>query len=101
MPEDMKRNFDSASKILTLSGTASQEGDYQIILTLVPYSGENLTDTLVIHSVNATGIENIEAPFQADQPMLLYDLQGRQRTEIRPGEIYIIRQNGKTYKAKK
>ena len=101
VPEDMKRNFDSASKILTLSGTASQEGDYQIILTLVPYSGENLTDTLVIHSVNATGIENIEAPFQADQPMLLYDLQGRQRTEIRPGEIYIIRQNGKTYKAKK
>ena len=101
VPEDMKRNFDSASKILTLSGTANQEGDYQIILTLVPYSGENLTDTLVIHSVNATGIENIEAPFQADQSMLLYDLQGRQRTEIRPGEIYIIRQNGKTYKAKK
>ena len=102
VPEGMTRNFDSTSKILTLNGTANLLGDYQIMLTIVPYSGDNITDTVVIHSQgNPAGIETIEAQMQANQPSLIYDLQGRLRTEMRPGEIYIIRQNGKTYKVKK
>ena len=102
VPEGMTRNFDTTNKILTLTGTASEEGDYQIVLTLVPYSGDNITDTVVIHSQgNPAGIETIEAQSQANLPSLIYDLQGRLRTEMRPGEIYIIRQNGKTYKVKK
>lgn len=99
MPEGMTRNFDTNSKVFTLSGTASLAGDYQIILTVSPYAGDNITDTIVIHSLgDPSGIESIEPSPQAGQ---IYDLQGRQRTEIRPGEIYIIRRNGKTHKGMK
>ena len=99
VPEGMTRNFDSTSKTLTLNGTANLPGDYQIMLTITPLSGDNFTETIVIHSDGATGIENIEQ--QGKQPTLIYDLQGRQRTEMRPGEIYIIRQGGKTFKITK
>lgn len=99
VPEGMTRNFDSTSKILTLNGTANLLGDYQIMLTIVPYSGDNITDTIIIHSVDPTGIESIENHQQT--PAQIYDVQGRQRTEMHPGEIYIIRRGGKTFKVTK
>ena len=97
----MTREFDSTSKILMLNGTANLLGDYQIMLTMSPYSGDNIVDTLVIHSVDATGIESIENNQQGKLPAQIYDLQGRQRTEMQPGEIYIIRREGKAIKVMK
>ena len=100
-PEGMKHNFDSNHKTFTITGVANQTGDYQYELTIIPLSGDNFTETIVIHSVNATGIEDVESMPQTDQPMQIFDLQGRQRTEMHPGEIYIIRQGGKTFKVMK
>ena len=100
-PEGMKHEFDSDHKTFTITGVANQTGDYQYELTIIPLSGDNFTETIVIHSVNATGIEDVESTPQTDQPMQIFDLQGRQRTEMHPGEIYIIRQGGKTFKVMK
>ena len=98
VPEGMERTIDTTNKTITLNGTAEQEGDYKIIINLTDFGSKSVTDTLVIHSVNTTGIENIDA---TSQPAQIFDLQGRQRTEMRPGEIYIIRRGDKTYKVMK
>lgn len=101
-PDGMTYSFGSTNKTFTLNGTASQAGDYQIILTLSPYSGTNITDTVVIHSQsNPAGIETIEAQSQADQPAQIYDMKGQRHTETRPGGIYIIRRGDKTVKVTK
>lgn len=63
-----------------------------------PHLGYYLPD--FIDSLN-TGIENIKIIPQTDQRTQIYDLQGRQRTELKSGEIYIIRQGGKTVKVVK
>ena len=99
VPEGMTRTFDADNKTFTVTGIAEQEGDYLIVLTIVPLSGDNLTDTLVIHSLDATGIESI--PSSEEQTEQIFDLQGRQRTEMHSGEMYIIRRGGKTYKVMK
>lgn len=98
-PVGMKHVFDSNAKTFTVTGVAEQEGDYKYELTIIPLSGDSFTEMLIIHSEsNTTGIEDIETMPQADQPAQIFDLQGRQRTEMRPGEIYIIRRGGKSYK---
>ena len=101
VPDGMERITDNDNKTFTIKGVANLLGDYEIVLTLTELSSGSVTDTIVIHSVDGTGIENIKSTPQAGQPTLIYDAQGRQRTEMRPGEVYIIRQGGKTYKVVK
>ena len=48
-----------------------------------------------------TGMESVKVVPQTDSSTKIYDLQGRQRTELKSGEMYIIRQGGKTIKAVK
>lgn len=99
MPAGMTRTVDTALKTFTISGVASQTGDYQIILNLKDVDSKSVADTIVVHSLpNPTGIETVGANPQTEQPAMIYDLQGRQRKEMRPGEIYIIRRDGKTIK---
>ena len=101
MPDGMERVINAADKTITLSGTAEQEGDYRIVINLTDFGSKSVADTLVIHSVNATGIENIETTSQTSLPAQIFDLQGRRHTEMRSGEIYIIRRGDKTYKVMK
>ena len=100
MPTGMSRSFDSNTKVLTVKGTADQEGDYRIAIGLNALGSGSTPDTLVIHSVNTTGIETINAKTD-NEPSQIYDLQGRKCNEMRSGEIYIIRQNGRTRKVVK
>ena len=101
MPDGMERVINAADKTITLSGTAEQEGDYRIVINLTDFGSKSVADTLVIHSVNATGIENVETTSQTSLPAQIFDLQGRRHTEMRSGEIYIIRRGDKTYKVMK
>ena len=100
MPTGMSRSFDSNTKVLTVKGTADQEGDYRIAIGLNALGSGSTPDTLVIHSVNTTGIETVNAKTD-NEPSQIYDLQGRKCNEMRSGEIYIIRQNGRTRKVVK
>ena len=98
MPEGMERTIDNANKTITLSGIAEQAGDYKIIINLTDLGSKTVSDTLVIHSVNTSGIESIELQSQSGQPAQIFDLQGRQHADLHSGEIYIIRKDGKTHK---
>jgi rhamnogalacturonan endolyase len=100
MPTGMSRSFDSSTKVLTVKGTADQEGDYRIAIGLNALGSGSTPDTLVIHSVNTTGIETVNAKTD-NEPSQIYDLQGRKCNEMHSGEIYIIRQNGRTRKVVK
>ena len=98
MLDGMTRITDSTYKTFGFKGTTAQEGDYKIALSLTGRDSKTITDTLIVHSVNTTGIENIEATADSKRPAQIFDLQGRQHNEMKPGEIYIIRQNGRTRK---
>ena len=101
--EDMTRITDSTYKTFRVKITAQQVGDYSIALALTDLDGSStkVNDTIVIHSINTTGIEQIEhVATEPQQPELIFDLQGRRHTEMKSGEIYIIRRNGKNYKVK-
>lgn len=101
--EDMTRISDTTYKTFRVKITAQQAGDYRIALALTDLDGSStkVNDTIVIHAINTTGIEQLEQiATEPQQPELIFDLQGRRRTEMKPGEIYIIRRNGKNYKVK-
>ncbi|MDE6689938.1 MAG: rhamnogalacturonan lyase, partial [Prevotella sp.] len=97
VPADMSRISDATYKTFGLKGTAQQEGDYVIALSMknLEKSSTSIPDTLIIHSVNMTGIEQVEK--DSDRPTQIYDMQGRQRSDMQRG-LYIIRRGGKTYK---
>ena len=95
LPDGLTRTFDTNTKVLTLQGTLNQTGDYQLTLGLNQLGSGSVADTIIIHSVNSTGIEMVNSePFSNDQ---YYDLQGRQQKALKPG-INIIRQGNRARK---
>jgi rhamnogalacturonan endolyase len=100
IPTGMSRITDTTYKTFGVKGTATQEGDYRIALTLKDMGKTNsYADTLVIHSLpNTTGIKCIEQITVTETPAIIYDLQGRKCQEMKRGEIYIIRQGDRTRK---
>lgn len=99
VPAGLTSKFDTSNKNVTLTGSLNEAGDYKIDIKLTELVGSgSVTETLTIHVDDGTGIENITSGQQAK---MIYDLQGRQHSEMTPGKIYIIRRDGKTYKVMK
>ena len=95
VPEGMSSSRNTTDKQLVLTGTLDEVGDYTINVKLTGLGTESVTETLTIHVTGeATGIEDMTTA-QTEQ---VYDLQGRQRGQVRHG-VNIIRRGGKVTKA--
>ena len=97
MPEGLTKDIKAGTKTLTVGGALAEAGDYSIEIRITAMEGTTTTETLTIHVTDgASGIENIGTRQQQEQ-RAVYDLQGRQRSGLKPG-LNIIRRNGATEK---
>ena len=95
-PTGMSRSIDYDNKTITFTGSLNEGGDYKIEMKLTALSGnETVTETLVIHVDDGTGIENAVSGQQDEKAV--YDIQGRQRNGVKRG-LNIIRDGGKVKK---
>ena len=91
----MSRDIDADNKKITFTGSLSEVGDYKIEIKLTEMIGsDSVTETLLIHVDNGTGIENV---VNRQIGKAVYDIQGRQRNEMKRG-LNIVREGGKVKK---
>ena len=86
---------DTNTKTFTLKGKPEQEGDYQFILKLTGSDGSTKEEIFLVHVTDLSGIHEMASDRTADNS--IFDLQGRQHSNLRPG-LNIIRQGNKTKK---
>ena len=64
----------TANKVMTISGTPTQVGDYKFAVKLTGLGGEVVNDTVVLHVAGSTGI--VAAPVKTTYKTEIYDLSG-------------------------
>ena len=100
-PDGMTFKMNSADKTFTLSGTPTEEGDYEFLVrSSGDVSGTMLVDTLRIHVSNLSGVSETMYNDQCTMNTEVYDLQGRpvDPAAARHGQVVIIRRGQETYK---
>ena len=95
---EISGTYSSATKRLTVSGTPTLEGDYEVRFRLTGYGNESTTDTIIVRAVQPSAILGITTT--DDRQAAVYDLMGRRVTDQHKG-IHIIRKTNKTYKTNK
>ena len=96
VPVGMARTINTATKTIALTGTLSEQGVYKIDMRLTGLDGTSTIKTLTISVGDGTGVEDAAITSQ-QQGRQVFDLQGRQLSELKPG-VNIIRRNGRTEK---
>lgn len=96
VPEGFSYEQDSKTRLFTLNGTPQKAGLYEFaIRTTGSFDGTNITDTI---RINVTQADAIDAAWQdeghSDRGQT-YTIGGQPATDMRPGNVYIIRKNGK------
>ncbi|MBR1448788.1 MAG: rhamnogalacturonan lyase [Prevotella sp.] len=103
VPTGLTRTINNTTKTFTLTGSLSEEGDYRIEIRMTALDGSAVIKPLTIHVGTVdTGIRSVQSVATESQQTeeQVFDLQGRQRSEMKPGEIYIIHRGAKVYKVK-
>lgn len=97
VPPGLTRTIDTTTRRISITGSLSEAGDYQIELKLTELVGSgSVTETLTIHVIDdASGIENVVSGQQADK--VVYDAQGRRRHDVKRG-LNIVREGDKVRK---
>ena len=95
LPEGLKRTINYTTRSITFTGTITESGDYEIPVSLTGINEKSVTEYVVLHVKEATGISTIPSVLQAGETV--YDLQGR-RLEGKKRGLNIIRKNGQTRK---
>ncbi len=91
VPEGFARS--TANKVITVTGTPTQVGDYKFAVKLTGLGGEVVNDTVVLHVAAPTGV--VAAPVKVAYKTEIYDLSGRKLPvtdeNSLPGGIYVIK----------
>ena len=91
VPEGFART--TANKVITVTGTPTQVGDYKFAVKLTGLGGEVVNDTVVLHVAAPTGV--VAAPAKVAYKTEIYDLSGRKLPvtdeNSLPGGIYVIK----------
>jgi rhamnogalacturonan endolyase len=91
VPEGFARS--TANKVITVTGTPTQVGDYKFAVKLTGLGGEVVNDTVVLHVAAPTGV--VAAPAKVAYKTEIYDLSGRKLPvtdeNSLPGGIYVIK----------
>ena len=95
VPAGISFEEDFINPVLTLTGRLAQAGDYELPVIVTGLDGKDVTVSVTIHAVNATGIE--ETVMAQQQQRTVYDLQGRQRDGMKRG-LNIVREGNRTRK---
>lgn len=99
VPEGFSYEQDSKTRQFTLNGTPQKAGLYEFaIRTTGSFDGTNITDTI---RINVTQADAIDAAWQDEghgDRGQTYTIGGQPATDMRPGNVYIIRKNGKYLK---
>ena len=97
VPPGLTRTIDTTTRRISITGSLSEAGDYQIELKLTELMGSgSVTETLTIHVIDdASGVENVVSGQQADK--VVYDAQGRRRYDVKRG-LNIVREGDKVRK---
>jgi rhamnogalacturonan endolyase len=99
VPEGFSYEQDSKTRLFTLNGTPQKAGLYEFaIRTTGSFDGTNITDTI---RINVTQADAIDAAWQDEghgDRGQTYTIGGQPATDLRPGNVYIIRKNGKYLK---
>ena len=97
VPPGLTRTIDTTTRRISITGSLSEAGDYQIELKLTELVGSgSVTETLTIHVTDdASGVENVVSGQQADK--VVYDAQGRRRYDLKRG-LNIVREGDKVRK---
>lgn len=93
VPAGISFEEDFIDPVLTLTGSLAQAGDYELPVIVTGLDGKDVTSSVTIHAVNATGIEETVMA----QQRTVYDLQGRQRDGMKRG-LNIVREGNRTRK---
>ncbi len=98
LPAGFKRpSVNSTTKTFRLEGKPTMLGDYTFVIKLTGLNSETVMDTLFIHVCEPTGIETVQSE-DLIQEESIYDLQGRRISDMKRGQVYIIRRGGKVVK---
>ena len=98
LPAGFKRpSVNSTTKTFRLEGKPTMLGDYTFVIKLTGLNSETVMDTLFIHVCEPTGIETVQSE-DLIQEESIYDLQGRRISDVKRGQVYIIRRGGKVVK---
>ena len=103
VPTGLTRTINNTAKTFTLTGSLSEEGDYRIEIRMTALDGSTVIKPLTIHVGTVdTGIRSVQSVATESQQTeeQVFDLQGRQHSVMKPGEIYIIHRGAKVYKVK-
>lgn len=99
VPEGFSYEQDSKARLFTLNGTPQKAGLYEFaIRTTGSFDGTNITDTI---RINVTQADAIDAAWHDEghgDRGQTYTIGGQPATDLRPGNVYIIRKNGKYLK---
>lgn len=91
VPEGFTRT--TANKIMTISGTPTQVGDYKFAVKLTGLGGETVTDTIYLHVAGPTDI--VTVPAKKTYKTEVYDLSGTKipvaDEKSLPRGIYVIK----------
>ena len=103
VPVGMTRITDTTYKTFGVKGIADQEGDYVFALSMKDRGGSNTyADTLIIHSVNTTGIESLKSDMSYRTETRIYDAAGRltpyHTIDALPQGLFIIREGQRSKK---
>ena len=74
VPQSVPFTRTTANKVITISGTPTQVGDYKFAVKLTGLGGETVNDTVVLHVAGTTGI--VAAPVKTTYKTEIYDLSG-------------------------
>jgi hypothetical protein len=96
-PAGIEKSVDSANKTIKLKGTTELSGDYQFAISLTAFDGSKVVDTIVVHSINTSGIYSIENTPRFENNETIYDLQGMQLQQMKKG-LNLIRRGQKVVK---
>jgi len=96
VPTGFTRTTNNTTHTLTISGTPSEEGDYQFIVRLTGMDGTTSSATILLHSEKATGIVAATSEgAEGDGVNAIYDMSGRKMPvtdeAALPEGVYIIK----------
>ena len=95
VPEGATYKTDENTCMTVISGKLTKTGDYKISVSFLDLNGKMVDDEITIHVTDPSGIHEMASDRTADNS--IFDLQGRQHSNLRPG-LNIIRQGNKTKK---
>src|SRR5574344_1688229 len=94
LPDGWDKTVDFTNKNFQMKGKATVVGDYKVVIKLTGMGGEIVQDTILIHSVDPTGISQTMTDAQQQTAVTgsrIYDAGGRQMKSSYHG-LSIIRQ---------